>query len=440
MDAFISYRREGGIEFAARLHDRLRSLHYLSFLDIENMESGTFDTQLYRQIESCPNYILILSPNGLDRCQNEGDWLRKEIAHALKLQKNIVLILLPGFDFPEVLPEDIKNIKTYQGVQYFNWNFPQTVEKVISYLKDDKGNSLEQSKKKRDNNNYYSSVGISPKEHKRIDDEMHVSSLIEKSFLLKAIENRENLVAFASSIYGPKMTYEYLSQPAFKKAYIALADSSQREEVESLFIPNDNYACYDPVSTSEQLDELLSKIELEHHLTGFDFIYLNLALMDADDPLQRLKVVRNHLNNNGVIFIREIDDGFVSAYPDTHGDFAKAISTINDDKYAGNRHIGREVFTLLKMLGANEIHRCPNLLTTVDMSQRNKERLFNAWFGYEIDEFKSLIEEEPDNLLYKSDLKWFEDHLPDMEREFLRDDFFFSAGFVYYYATFSEDD
>lgn len=440
MDAFISYRREGGFEFSARLHERLGSLHYYTFFDVENMQSGEFDKQLFQQIESCPNFILVLPPNGFDRCKNEGDWVRLEIAHALKLKKNIILILLPGFDFPESLPDDIKDIKKYQGVQYYNWNFAQTVEKVISYLKDENGKPLELIKKKRENNVYYNNAGISKQEAKRMRDEMYISSLIEKPFLQKALEGRSHLVGFCTSIYGAEMTKEYFSHPAFDKVFVTLASEGQRAEIEQLFNADENHKIYDPISNTEEINELLDRILQENHLNGIDFAYLNLALMDAEDPLTRLRVIRDHLNDGGIIFIREIDDSLITAFPDPRGDFEKAISMISDDKYAGNRRIGREVYTLLHLVGAKEIYRCPELLTTVGMSQRNKERTFNAWFGYEIAEFKALLEEEPDNLLYKNNLQWYEDHLENMEKEFLRDDFFFSNGFNIYYAIFSEDD
>lgn len=439
MDAFISYRRDGGFEFSARLHERLRALRYQSFFDIESMTSGKFNIQILDQIKKCQNFILVLSPNALDRCANEGDWVRNEIKAALEYDKNIILLFLPGFEFPDNFPEEISDIKNYQGVHYTNWNFAQVVEKIISYLKDNNGCSLAKNKEKRDNNTYYNFVGISDEEYDRIDDEMKVSSLIEKEFLLKSIEGRSNLNAFVTSLYGIQTTYDYLSQPAFSKVFVNLASSEQRDKAIEFFSDSNKHFLYEPVSNNKELDALLSLIEKEHGTEGVDFVYSNLSLMDADDPLKKLMVFRDHLNDNGIIFIREIDDAYLCAYPDTNGIFDKAISIIQDDKYAGNRQIGREVYTLLKMVGAKEIHRCPKLLTTAEMSHRNKERTFHAWFGYQISEFKALLDEDPDNPLYKTDLEWFETHYDELEKAFLRDDFFFSCGVVYYYAVFEKE-
>ena len=440
MDAFISYRREGGFEFSARLHERLRALRYLSFFDVENVDSGKFDEQLLRQIEKCPNFILVLSPNCFDRCKNKDDWVRTEIAHALKKNKNIILILLPGFDFPDTLPSDIKDVRNYQGVQYFNWNFAQTVDKVISYLKNEEGQPLAQAKQKIDNNTYYSSVGLSEEEISRMHDEMRISSIVEKPFLEKALEGKHDLIGFATSLYGAKITFDYLSHPAFKKVFLILPNAAQREATREIFNDEEKYIFFDPVDDNEAFEALLKRIENKYHIKGFDFFYLNLALMDSDNPLKKLQTIRDHLNDEGMIFVREIDDNYVCAFPDPQGLFEKAISMISDDKYAGNRRIGREIYTLMKMVGAKEIHRCPDLLTTAEMSHRNKERTFHAWFGYQIAEFTALLEEEPDNLLYKADLQWYQAHLPEMEKSFLSDDFFFSCGFVYYYAIFDNDD
>ena len=96
-DIFISYRREGGFETAKLLADRLKADGYRVFLDIEALRTGKFNNQLYQVIESCKDFILILSKNSLDRCSNPEDWVRLEILHALKSKKNIVPIILRNF-------------------------------------------------------------------------------------------------------------------------------------------------------------------------------------------------------------------------------------------------------------------------------------------------------------------------------------------------------
>ena len=75
MDVFISYRREGGLDFSGRLYEKLVANGYTVFFDLEGMNAGRFDTQIYKKIERSDNFILTLSPHSLDRCKNDDDWV-----------------------------------------------------------------------------------------------------------------------------------------------------------------------------------------------------------------------------------------------------------------------------------------------------------------------------------------------------------------------------
>lgn len=115
-DIFISYRREGGADTAKHLRDTLTEKGYKVFLDIESLRSGQFNTELYRVIENSKDVLLILPAGGLDRCADENDWVRLEIEHAKKCEKNIVPIFLKGFSFPEFLPESLDFLRTQNGL------------------------------------------------------------------------------------------------------------------------------------------------------------------------------------------------------------------------------------------------------------------------------------------------------------------------------------
>lgn len=115
-DIFISYRREGGEFLASLLYQRLTSDGYSVFLDVESLRSGKFNEQLFRVIEECTDFLLILPPNGLDRCVHPDDWVRLEIEHAVDLGKNIVPVMMRGFEWPDVLPEKLQGIPLENGV------------------------------------------------------------------------------------------------------------------------------------------------------------------------------------------------------------------------------------------------------------------------------------------------------------------------------------
>ena len=115
-DIFISYRREGGEFLASLLYQRLSSDGYSVFLDVESLRSGKFNEQLFKVIDECTDFLLILPPNGLNRCVHPDDWVRLEIERAVDCGKNIIPVMMRGFEWPEVLPEKLQGIPLENGV------------------------------------------------------------------------------------------------------------------------------------------------------------------------------------------------------------------------------------------------------------------------------------------------------------------------------------
>lgn len=136
-DIFISYRRTA-YETANLIATRLKASGYRVFFDLESMRSGPFNSQLYNVIDNCKDFVLVLSPDALDRCVNEGDWVKNEITYAMKQGKNIVPILLRGFEWPECLPEGLEKLPMYQGVAASPDFFDLAMQRLNSYLKSHK--------------------------------------------------------------------------------------------------------------------------------------------------------------------------------------------------------------------------------------------------------------------------------------------------------------
>jgi len=135
-DIFISYRRDGGEAMAVLLRDRLTVMGYNAFLDIDGLNSGKFPQKLYSVIRGCKDFIVICSKSSFDRCVNEGDWLRIEIAHALKCEKNIIPLIMRGFEFPDNLPDYIADIRDLNYVaadrsEYFDAAFERLTQKFL---------------------------------------------------------------------------------------------------------------------------------------------------------------------------------------------------------------------------------------------------------------------------------------------------------------------
>ena len=133
-DIFISYRRENGADTAKHLRDILTAKGYSVFFDTDSLRSGSFNHELINVISNCRDFILILSPNSLDRCVNENDWVRQEIVCALETGKNIIPVLNSNFRFPDKLPEDINEVRWKNGIAVNIEYFDAMVDKLLSFL------------------------------------------------------------------------------------------------------------------------------------------------------------------------------------------------------------------------------------------------------------------------------------------------------------------
>lgn len=128
-DVFISYRREGGYDIAKHLYDLLTRDGYRVSFDIDTLRNGDFDKLLLNRIDECEDFILIIDIHAFDRTLNsnfnpQNDWLRQELAYALKKNKNIIPVFLSGINrFPENLPSDIIGVTKKNGPEYNRYYF-----------------------------------------------------------------------------------------------------------------------------------------------------------------------------------------------------------------------------------------------------------------------------------------------------------------------------
>ena len=133
-DIFISYRRDGGDTLAQLIYDRLTDRGYSVFLDIESLRSGKFNEKLFSVIDECQDVVVILPPGSLERCRNEGDWLFLELAHALQERKNIIPVMMKGFEWPDDMPEGLEELPDFNGIQDSKDYFDAVIDKMTTLL------------------------------------------------------------------------------------------------------------------------------------------------------------------------------------------------------------------------------------------------------------------------------------------------------------------
>ncbi len=125
-DIFISYKRKS-LATANNLYYRLTTRGYSTFFDLEEMRRDDFNEQICTYIKNSKDVFVILEEGSLDACKSadwEKDWFCKEIYFALKEGKNIIPILLNGYQMPDAsfFPEELKAF-SYKNAPEFSFSF-----------------------------------------------------------------------------------------------------------------------------------------------------------------------------------------------------------------------------------------------------------------------------------------------------------------------------
>src|SRR3954452_11128436 len=125
---FICYRRTN-IPWALAIFQNLTQHGYDVFFDYNGIASGDFERIILANIPAHAHFLVLLTPSALERCDDPADWLRREIETALDTQRNIVPLMLEGFDFgtpqsANQLTGKLAALKSYNGLpvppEYFD--------------------------------------------------------------------------------------------------------------------------------------------------------------------------------------------------------------------------------------------------------------------------------------------------------------------------------
>ena len=98
---FISYRRTNVFN-ALAIYQNLAAHGFDVFFDYESIKSGSFEQIILNQIAARAHFVVLLTPSALERCNEPGDWLRREIEYAIDVKRNIVPLTFEGFSFKEM--------------------------------------------------------------------------------------------------------------------------------------------------------------------------------------------------------------------------------------------------------------------------------------------------------------------------------------------------
>lgn len=141
---FISYRRDDSQGSAGRLCDRL-AVHFgrnKVFMDVDTIQPGVdFAEAIEEAVGSCDVLIAVIGkhwlissdPRGARRLDIPEDFVRLEIATALRRRIRVVPVLVEGASMPEIdeLPDDLKALVRRQAMEIGHNRFSSDSDRLI---------------------------------------------------------------------------------------------------------------------------------------------------------------------------------------------------------------------------------------------------------------------------------------------------------------------
>jgi hypothetical protein len=142
---FIGYRRGDGAGWAGRLHADLRARFGRAshiFMDVDGIPPGEdFRTYIDDAIGQCDAFVALIGPNWLDARDEHGrrrlddphDFVRLEVAAALKRNIRVIPVLVGGARLPtaEELPEPLGRLVDRHAVSLDNETWELGVSKIV---------------------------------------------------------------------------------------------------------------------------------------------------------------------------------------------------------------------------------------------------------------------------------------------------------------------
>ena len=131
---FISYRR-ANLPWALNIYQDLTHHGYDVFFDYQSIDSGDFDKIILDNIKARAHFVIVLTTSALDRCQEPNDWLRREIETAIDEKRNIIPLMMEGFDFgspliSQALTGKLATLSSKNGLPIYAAYFFEGMEKL----------------------------------------------------------------------------------------------------------------------------------------------------------------------------------------------------------------------------------------------------------------------------------------------------------------------
>lgn len=434
MDVFISYEHESK-SIADNIVAVLESKGVRCWYAPRDVY-GDYATSIVEAIERCKAFVLILSHKS-----SESPHVLNEVEMAYQRILQGELVIVPFKVDEGVLSKAMEYyIKRLHWIDAASSTLEQSIvalyEKLAPILGLDKQDDSERKEDntRRKNNQYYDAADMV--EINRLKNEEELLFEYEKPFYDKLFFGKNDLNVLDFNTLSPKDALLRLNRAEVGKLVCLSYNDGIVQEGKDLTadMPNVTFEKIDYVN--DDVETALKSITLNDSVSGFDLVNLSMAIMDFENPFKILKKIKKFMKPGAVMFVRDVDDGVVFAYPDNDNLFSQFKEFYKMDDLSGSRNSGRQIYNILKKLGAKSIRLENCSVNTSNMDYDKRRLLFESWFSFIPNDFSIMAKKNPENKSIAEVNKWLREHYDDLEEAFFNDDFLFNSGYVIYTARF----
>ena len=413
---FISYRRVNS-PWALAISQFLTHRGYDVFFDFLSLPAGSFEQAITENIKARAHFLTLLAPSALDRCEDPNDWLRREIEIAIDYKRNIIPIMLEGFDFysPETvrfLTGKLERLSEYSGItlpaEYFDAGMDRLCLRYLNIALDEVKHPVIKVPSKK-----VQQLNVEQKKAIANQPLVDLSTLSAQEWFergYKAVDTEEKIRLYTKAIeLDPGFVNAYNNRGVCFIKLMQLEQAIQEFDHAIKLNPEDFEAYYNRGNVYSKLEEYQTAIDNydqaikikpkeadAYNNRGLCYVNLNLYERAIEDFNQTLLL---RPEDGEVFFNRGISYSELHMYEEAIEDYCYALALISDDA---------EIF-YNRAVGYSRLYQNIRALDDCDQAIMLDPQMTNAYYlrgviksrlnqeSQAIDDFSQALTLDPDN-------------------------------------------
>lgn len=393
---------------------------------------GDYATSIVEAISNSKVFVLVLNENA---SKSPHVLNEVELAYKMIMEKKIIII-----------PFKVDNLTLSMAMEYYvkrlHWidASNRSLEVAISDLKEKLMGILNIKSiqpipivHERMPNKYF--FDEDEKEKKRLALQAQLLKDFDQQIYDNIIIGKNNLQVLDIGSNNGRVIIDRIGDKIEVSKIIGLEYEEHSVEYANKEYGSDNIIFYQCDVEAEGFDCFLEKVMKENNIQSFDIINMSMIILHMNRPYTLIKTLRRFLSSDGVLYIRDIDDGINFAYPDPNNDFERVYAICNDNETSGYRRSGRQIYGYLKKCGFRNIRLERSGLNSIGMDFTKKQALFDIYFSFILEDLKVMMDRYPGNEKIMKDYEWYSNIYELLEERFHSEEFLFSLGFMIFTAT-----